>query len=76
VEKKTSASAAGAVQTDRRNEKKWGKEVMEAGWLAVPSVLLQLALELLSEREARKQQKHDRQRRKRPTLTVLRSKKV
>lgn len=30
-----------STEIARRNEKKWGKEVMSAGWLAVPSVLLQ-----------------------------------
>lgn len=40
---KSSAETAATASADvtRRNEKKWGKEVMAAGWLAWPSVLLQ-----------------------------------
>jgi len=30
-----------SIELDRRNERKWGKEVMAADWLAIPSVLLQ-----------------------------------
>jgi DNA-binding transcriptional ArsR family regulator len=38
---KDSGKAVASTEITRRNERKWGREVIAAGWLAVPSVLLQ-----------------------------------
>lgn len=39
--KKKTTEAAKAVKAVRTNEKKWGKTLMEAGWTAFPSIILE-----------------------------------